>query len=207
MTDEPAAIRASFSDFRIIKGRKQAQLILEVPIEEADNALAVLGGIPQPQSDCWVAVARLNGKQKTESYGDQLRRVMANQAFLTEGAVWVEGEDSYQYQNGDWVPNNPNQKGQYPTHAKRPGPKEKQRWEDLKLSMQAGIRCNEPAFQRFMREGYDSEVHGDDDEDAANAVRHICGVNSRSGLNDNPEAAERWRQLERSYQAWLKGAE
>src|SRR4051812_7824397 len=118
MSDQPAALRACFSDFRLIKGRKQAQLVLEIPIEEADNALAVLGGIPQPQSDCWVAVARLNGVAKPEPKPD----------------------------------------------------KEKQRWDDLKLSMQAGIRCNEPAFQRFMREDYGSEAHGDDDEDAANAV-------------------------------------
>jgi hypothetical protein len=61
MTDEPAAIQASFADFRLIKGRKQAQIILEIPIEGADAALAALGGIPQPQSDRWVAVARLNG--------------------------------------------------------------------------------------------------------------------------------------------------
>jgi hypothetical protein len=46
-----AAIKATFSDFRLIKGRKQAQLVLEVPIEQADNALAALGGIPQPHSD------------------------------------------------------------------------------------------------------------------------------------------------------------
>jgi hypothetical protein len=32
MTDEPAAQKATFSDFRLIKGRKQAQLILEIPI-------------------------------------------------------------------------------------------------------------------------------------------------------------------------------
>jgi hypothetical protein len=85
--------------------------------------------------------------------------------------------------------------------------KEKRKWDDLKSSMQAAIRCNEPAFQRFMREVYDSEAHGDDDEDAANAVRYICGVDSRSGLNDNREAAERWKDLDRSYQAWLKAAE
>jgi hypothetical protein len=53
MTDEPAAVKATFSDFRLIKGRKQAQLVLEIPIEEADRALAALGGIPQPQSDHW----------------------------------------------------------------------------------------------------------------------------------------------------------
>jgi hypothetical protein len=153
MTDEPAAIQASFADFRLIKGRKQAQIILEIPIEGADAALAALGGIPQPHAESWVGVARLNGVAKPA-----------------------------------------------------PEPKEKRKWDDLKLSMQAGIRCDEPAFQRFMREVHDSEAHGDDDEDAANAVRYICGVDNRSGLNDNPEAAERWKKLERSYQAWLKVA-
>jgi hypothetical protein len=97
MTDEPAAIKATFSDFKLIRTRKLCQLVLEIPIEEADNALAALGGIPQPQSDHWVAVARLNGVAKPE-----------------------------------------------------PEPKEKRRWEDLKLSMQASIRCGEPAFQKFV---------------------------------------------------------
>jgi hypothetical protein len=96
MTDEPAAIKATFSDFKLIRTRKLCQLVLEIPIEEADNALATLGGIPQPQSDRWVAVARLNGAAKPE-----------------------------------------------------PEPKEKRRWEDLKLSMQASIRCNEKAFQKY----------------------------------------------------------
>jgi hypothetical protein len=142
MTDQPAAIQATFADFRLIKGRKQAQLVLEIPIEEADNALAVLGGIPQPQSDCWVAVARLNGVAKPE----------------------LE-------------------------------PKEKQKWEDLRLSMQAGIRCEEKAFQKFMVAG--------DSEQCAQRVRAFCKIDSRSGLNDNHEAAQRWHDLDRSYQAWL----
>jgi hypothetical protein len=154
MTDQPAAIQATFADFRLIKGRKQAQLVLEIPIEEADNALAVLGGIPQPQSDCWVAVARLNGVAKPA-----------------------------------------------------PEPKEKQKWEDLKLSMQAGIRCEEPAFWRFLQEKHYRGSECSNATLAAQDVRYICEVDSRSGLNDNPEAAERWRQLERSYQAWLKAAE
>jgi hypothetical protein len=148
MTDQPAAIQATFADFRLIKGRKQAQLVLEIPIEEADNALAVLGGIPQPQSDCWVAVARLNGVAKPE-----------------------------------------------------PKLKEKQKWEDLKLSMQAGIRCEEKAFHDYLG------VTRGSAEQAAAEVRNICGVDSRSGLNDNPAAAAKWNDLDRSYQAWLKAAE
>lgn len=154
MTDEPAAIRASFSDFRIIKGRKQAQLILEVPIEEADNALAVLGGVPQPHSERWVAVARLNGVEKPE-----------------------------------------------------PEPKEKRKWEDLKLSTQAGIRCSEPGFWHYLNEEHAFPASIDTEERAADLVRWICGVPSRQGLNDTPEAAEKWRDLDHSYQAWLKVAE
>jgi hypothetical protein len=153
MTDEPAAIKATFSDFKLIRTRKLCQLVLEIPIEEADNALATLGGIPQPQSDRWVAVARLNGAAKPE-----------------------------------------------------PEPKEKRRWEDLKLSMQAGIRCEEKAFQKYMRSG-ESFFNVKDSESAAGAVKLYCGVDSRSGLNDNPTAAKLWKDLDRSYQAWLKVAE
>ncbi len=53
------AIRATFSDFRTVKSRKIAQLVMEVPIEEADAALRSLGGVPRPDVDRWVAIAPL----------------------------------------------------------------------------------------------------------------------------------------------------
>lgn len=56
----PAAIKGCFSDFKIIRGRKVCQLVIEVPIEEADAALAAMGGVPSADSERWVAVARLN---------------------------------------------------------------------------------------------------------------------------------------------------
>lgn len=54
-----AATRATFSDFRIVKGRKVAQLVFELPLEGADEALAALGGLPQPATERWFAIARL----------------------------------------------------------------------------------------------------------------------------------------------------
>jgi len=54
MTD--TAFQATFSDFKVIKGRKVAQIILEVPIEAADDALRKLGGVPQFATEQWVAV-------------------------------------------------------------------------------------------------------------------------------------------------------
>jgi hypothetical protein len=42
MSQKPAAIKGTFSDFKLIKTRKLAQLIIEIPIELADSALAAL---------------------------------------------------------------------------------------------------------------------------------------------------------------------
>jgi hypothetical protein len=192
MTDEPAAIQASFSDFRLIKGRKTAQLILEIPIEGADAALAALGGIPQPHSERWVGVARLNGVATVP---------LANNAPLTNGAVWVEGENSYQYQNGDWVPNNPYQSGKRPGDVAKAEPEEN----NTKLSLQAVMRCKDPLFWRFLNTQTVQPV--EDETDAAWVVRQLCGVESRSGLNTDPHAAALWRILDAKFLVWKRGME
>lgn len=56
---DAAIIRGTFADFKLIKGRKVAQVVIEVPIEEADAALRALGGVPMPHLDRWCAVALL----------------------------------------------------------------------------------------------------------------------------------------------------
>lgn len=53
-------IQATFSDFKLIKSRKTAQLILEVPLEQADDALRALGGLPQMASERWCAIVLLD---------------------------------------------------------------------------------------------------------------------------------------------------
>jgi hypothetical protein len=63
MTDL-AATQGTFSDFRLIKGRKVCQIVIEVPIEQADQALVALGGLPQPATEAWVAIARLETKER-----------------------------------------------------------------------------------------------------------------------------------------------
>lgn len=63
MTD---AFQATFSDFKIVKGRKVCQVVLEVALENADAALKVLGGVPRPDAETWVGVARLVVKPAPE---------------------------------------------------------------------------------------------------------------------------------------------
>jgi hypothetical protein len=67
----PAALRGTFSDFKLIRGRKVAQLVIEVPIEQADAALQALGGIPNPADERWVAVARLQPEAKAQPVSDR----------------------------------------------------------------------------------------------------------------------------------------
>lgn len=56
---EPAAFSATYSDLKVIRGRKVVQFIFEVPIEAAGHAYNVLGGMPSPMDEKWFAIARL----------------------------------------------------------------------------------------------------------------------------------------------------
>ena len=58
--------RASYADFNTVKGRKVLQIILELPIEEGNAALAALGGVPRFDQPVWVGVARLDTSAITE---------------------------------------------------------------------------------------------------------------------------------------------
>ena len=57
--DKPAAFTATYSDFKVIRTPDTAQFIFEVPLKAADHALNVLGGVPQPMKERWVAIACL----------------------------------------------------------------------------------------------------------------------------------------------------
>jgi hypothetical protein len=140
-------IQATFSDFKLIRGRKVAQLICEIPIEEADRALEALGGLPRPDREAWLALARLN-------------------------VTSIK-----------------------PQQERRP-------FESLKEAMQAGIRCTEPAFWRFLSE--ELHYYAIDEETAANSVRDYCCVTSRSALNLDPKAAAKWQELNARYMVWLR---
>lgn len=55
-----SVLAATFSDFRLVRGRKVAQLILEIPIEQAEAALHLIG-MPMPDCERWVAIAPMVG--------------------------------------------------------------------------------------------------------------------------------------------------
>jgi hypothetical protein len=145
-----AAIRATYSDYRRVKGRKVLQLIFEVPIEQAPQVHEIFGE-PAPDGSTWVAIARLQELQKP----------------ATE--------------------------------------KPKRQWSDMSRAQQAGIACNEPDFRRFLALDCDGVLMLDLDM-TADAVRHECGIKSRSELDSNKEAAKKWDKLYSDYQLWRRGA-
>lgn len=62
---KPAAFSATYSDFKLVKTRKVAQFVFEVPLEAVDAALAVVGGMPDPAAEGWFGIAPLREEVAT----------------------------------------------------------------------------------------------------------------------------------------------
>lgn len=64
------------------------------------------------------------------------------------------------------------------------------------------IRCTEPEFWQWLNEDLSYTVGSE--EQAAHAVRHILGVESRKDVDDNLEVAACFHSyIRRPFQAWL----
>jgi hypothetical protein len=79
----------------------------------------------------------------------------------------------------------------------------KRDWRDMPPSQQAALRCNNAAFNAFLKEKW----HDDWNEagaDPAECVRLICSVPSRSALDTEHRARVVWKQLDTQYEAWMR---
>jgi hypothetical protein len=81
--------------------------------------------------------------------------------------------------------------------------KERRRFHDLPLSQQAAMRCNEPAFWKFLLE---QKIEGriDSESAAAVAVRELCHCESRAELKRGTFIGDEWQGLEYEYQLWMQ---
>ena len=53
------AFKATYSDWKVIKTRGVVQVVMEVPLSEADAAYQILGGMPDFSQERWFGVAPL----------------------------------------------------------------------------------------------------------------------------------------------------
>lgn len=58
MGDQPRVIPATFHNYRTVLGRKVLQLVFEIPLEQQNEALTLLG-YPNAAEPKWYAIARL----------------------------------------------------------------------------------------------------------------------------------------------------
>lgn len=57
--NSPAAFRATYSDWKLVKTRSVVQIVFEVPLADSDAAYEILGGMPQPSQERWFGIAAL----------------------------------------------------------------------------------------------------------------------------------------------------
>ena len=154
------AFRATYSDWKLIKTRGVVQVVMEVPLADADAAYDVLGGMPVHGKERWFGIAALKSPAE---------EAPSNVPSGSPPSTRPDGT--------------------------------KRDWRNLQPAAQAGIRCGDPLFRTFLRE---VKRYGHcDEQEAAVAVRDICGVNSRVELGTKHPARVIWHQLDSEYQAWL----
>lgn len=79
-------------------------------------------------------------------------------------------------------------------------PKGKLDWREVQPAAQAGIRCAEPRFRDYL--AVEHGINTKTAQEAAEAVRNLCGVNSRAMLGVNHKARTLWHQLDSGYRSW-----
>ena len=71
---------------------------------------------------------------------------------------------------------------------------------EKRLAQIAGILCNDPLFQKFLCEKYDLETCNT--EGAADMVRQLCQVTSRSEIIQGTQAGLRFDLLQSAFVGW-----
>lgn len=119
-----AAFQATYAEWKVIKTRACVQLVFEIPIEQADAAYQVLGGMPIAAKEVWCGIARLKDKVSR-----QPPPAAENKPGPATSSPSVPAE---------------------PVRAD----KERRKFDDLAPAQQAGILCGEQAFRKFLSEKF-----------------------------------------------------
>lgn len=200
----PAVIRGTFSDWRPVKTRGVLQLVIEVPVEQAQHVMDTLG-FPMPGEEKFVAVALMNavggggapsagtaepvGRPGHEADSVRVHDQQATHSSGPQGRADGQGAGVAETSEPP--------SGQT---AAPDAPKPRTPFRELKPSAQAAMKCKEPEFQRWVAsavvEGTMSPIGSARcAQETAAMVRAKCLVDSRSELDTNLEKAARWAAL------------
>lgn len=87
--------------------------------------------------------------------------------------------------------------------ARKSAPRANSRPQGKNYAAEASMKCEEAAFRAFpeARHGLERPLT---QERTAQRLRSLLGITSRKELNDNGEAAGRWRALSAEFDAWRR---
>jgi hypothetical protein len=194
MTKPAAIFRACYSDWRLIRTRKCVQLVFEVPLEESNKAYEALGGMPNPGEEAWVAIARLNPETVKE-----VMPVDEEGSFPQSHTIDTQSREEVMPDTSG-PRNTPNDTSpasgpDIPARAHKPVAADK------RLVQRAAILCADPLFWKFL--GHDDQGYTITREDeAAEVVRKLCAVSSRSEIKPNTPAGRLFDHLYSRFVAW-----
>lgn len=188
-----AAFQATYADWRVIKGRKVVQVCFELPLEAADTAYQVLGGMPIAANEIWCAVARIDPEAANRKEAMPPGPPQSTTATTPRPSVVpasAAGADT-----------------------KKPHPLSGAALDDAfearapKSPAQiAGFLCTTVLFQKFLQEKWPvswakAEVYegADPGKQAAALVRELCGVMSRADILPNNV---HWSALQLAFRLW-----
>jgi hypothetical protein len=174
--NQPAAFSASYSDWKLIKTRGVVQVVMEIPLADADTAYNVLGGMPDVARENWFAIAPLKLPRAEKENNTTPIRTAAQPQPDVPRSGWGEAGSPFMA-------------------------KAKRDWRAVPYPQQAGIRICEATFAAYLREEHPDEWHETGEADAC--VKFICNINSKRELLTNHKAALLWHQLDTAYSAWL----
>ncbi len=84
-----------------------------------------------------------------------------------------------------------------------PAARAKQAGRAKDYTTEAAMRCQDPAFKRFLIDCQGLENPATDDRTAAK-LRSLLGVTSRREINDSQQAVERWKRLRGDFENWKR---
>lgn len=165
------AIAATFSDFKLVKTRGQAQFVFEVPVERADAVLAYLGGLPKSGNEVWIGFARLEKAPETAGVAQQEERPLCKR----EAA------------------------GSSPAAGTTPGEKRPKTRAEMAGILCNDARFQSWVLAKFDERPAVGAKKEDLAAAAADHVRTLCRVTSRAEFERNDMAASRWDSLQADY--------
>lgn len=99
---ERAVLAGNYSDFKLVKTRAVCQIVVEIPIEQAELAVKMFG-IPRSGTEIWVAVALMDVPPKP-AIEPAARKPFHELKLSAQAALKCDDADFWEWLAGDSAP-------------------------------------------------------------------------------------------------------